>query len=45
MLPFAGPPDLDRAAVALTLGGGVGLFLAGFAALRALTPRRPTTRL
>jgi hypothetical protein len=38
VLPFAGPADLDRAAVALTLGGGLGLFLAGFAALRVLTP-------
>jgi hypothetical protein len=38
VLPFAGPADLDRAAVALTLGGGLGLFVAGFAALRVLTP-------
>ena len=37
VLPFAGPPDLDRAAVALTVGGGVGLFLVGFTVLSALT--------
>ena len=37
VLPFAGAADLDRAAVVLTLGGGFGLFLAGFAALRELT--------
>lgn len=36
VLPFAGPAGLDRAAVALTLGGGLGLFTAGFAALRAV---------
>jgi hypothetical protein len=38
VLPFAGPADLARAAVVGTLGGGVGLFVAGFAALRELTP-------
>jgi hypothetical protein len=38
VLPFAGPPELDRAAVALTLGGGVGLFLSGFAAVGRLSP-------
>ena len=43
VLPFAGPADLDRAAVALALGGGAGLFLAGFAALRELTPAEPAT--
>jgi hypothetical protein len=44
VLPFAGPPDLDRAAVALTVGGGVGLFMAGLAVVSALTAddARPT---
>ena len=42
VLPFIGPADLDRAAVALTLGGGAGLFLAGFAVLRELTPAEPS---
>ena len=37
VLPFAGAPALDRAAVVLTLGGGFGLFVVGFAALRELT--------
>jgi hypothetical protein len=36
-----GDPALDRAAVVLTLGGGLGLFLSGFAALRELSPSTP----
>lgn len=38
VLPFDWPPDLDRATTVLTFGAGAGLFLAGFAALRRLTP-------
>jgi hypothetical protein len=41
VLPFAWAADVDRATVVLTLGGGIGLFLTGFAALRALTPESP----
>jgi hypothetical protein len=37
VLPFAWSPDLDRAATALVVGGGFGLFLAGVLALRALS--------
>lgn len=33
-LPFAGPADLDRLLVALTLGGGLGLAAGGFAHMR-----------
>ena len=33
-LPFAGPGDLDRLLVALTLGGGLGLALGGFDTMR-----------
>jgi hypothetical protein len=38
VLPFAWAADLDRLTVVLTLGAGAGLFLAGFAALRELSP-------
>lgn len=38
VLPFGWSPDLDRVTTALTFGGGLGLFLTGFAVLRALTP-------
>ncbi|GAY12451.1 hypothetical protein [Pseudonocardia sp. N23] len=38
VLPFGWAPDLDRVTTALTFGGGLGLFLTGFAVLRALTP-------
>jgi hypothetical protein len=33
VLPFAWAPDLDRLTLVLTLGGGLGLFLTGLAAL------------
>jgi hypothetical protein len=33
-LPFAGPADVDRALVALVLGGGLGLAAGGFAFMR-----------
>ncbi|MBB5959488.1 hypothetical protein FHS29_006109 [Saccharothrix tamanrassetensis] len=33
-LPFAGPADVDRLLVALTLGGGLGLAAGGFAFMR-----------
>jgi hypothetical protein len=33
-LPFAGPADLDRLLVAITLGGGLGLAAGGFAYMR-----------
>ncbi|GAA3859030.1 hypothetical protein GCM10022243_25930 [Saccharothrix violaceirubra] len=36
-LPFAGPADLDRLLVALTLGGGLGLAVGGFARMRRET--------
>lgn len=38
-LPFAGPGDLDRLLVALTLGGGLGLAVGGFDYMRRETPR------
>ncbi|GAA4547528.1 hypothetical protein [Pseudonocardia xishanensis] len=38
VLPYAWDPTLDRVATAVTVGVGVGLFLTGFAALRAMTP-------
>ncbi|GAY13018.1 hypothetical protein [Pseudonocardia sp. N23] len=38
VLPFGWSPDLDRVTTALTFGGGLGLFLTGFAVLRALSP-------
>ncbi|MFD1150580.1 hypothetical protein [Saccharothrix hoggarensis] len=38
-LPFAGPADLDRLLVALTLGGGLGLAAGGFDSMRRETPR------
>lgn len=38
VLPFGWSADLDRVTTALTFGGGLGLFLTGFAVLRALTP-------
>ncbi|MFD1238087.1 hypothetical protein ACFQ34_32820 [Pseudonocardia benzenivorans] len=41
VLPFGWAPDLDRVTTALTFGGGLGLFLTGFAVLRALTPAPP----
>ncbi|MCE6996607.1 hypothetical protein LZG04_17615 [Saccharothrix sp. S26] len=37
-LPFAGPADLDRLLVALTLGGGLGLAAGGFDYLRRTGP-------
>lgn len=37
VLPFGWAADLDRATTVLTFGGGVGLFLTGFAALDRLT--------
>lgn len=38
-LPFAGPGDLDRLLVALTLGGGLGLAAGGFDRMRREVPR------
>ncbi|QFZ17931.1 hypothetical protein [Saccharothrix syringae] len=38
-LPFAGPADLDRLLVALTLGGGLGLAAGGFNRMRREVPR------
>jgi hypothetical protein len=35
-LPFAGPADVDRLLVALTLGGGLGLAAGGFDYLRRI---------
>lgn len=37
-LPFAGPADLDRLLVALTLGGGLGLAAGGFDNMRKAGP-------
>lgn len=37
VLPFAWNPALDRAAIVLAFGAGIGLFLTGFAVLRKLT--------
>jgi hypothetical protein len=37
-LPFAGPGDLDRLLVALTLGGGLGLAAGGFDNMRRIGP-------
>lgn len=38
VLPYAWAADLDRAAGVATVGIGAGLFLTGFAVLRAMTP-------
>jgi len=38
VLPYAWDPTLDRVATAVTVGVGFGLFLTGFAVLRAMTP-------
>ena len=45
VLPFGGPPDLERALVALALGGGLGVALTAGAALRRQQPglRQPGT--
>lgn len=40
-VPFAGPADLDRLLVAITLGGGAGLAAGGFAAMRRIALSRP----
>ncbi len=42
VLPFGWAADLDRATTVLTFGGGIGLFLTGFAALDRLTDRERT---
>jgi hypothetical protein len=41
VLPFGWSPDLDRAATALVVGGGFGLFVTGILALRALARATP----
>ena len=41
VLPFAGPPVVDRILVVLTLGAGLGVAVAGAAALRTLAQRVP----
>ena len=41
VLPFAGPPVVERLLVVLTLGVGVGVAVAGASALRALAQRTP----
>lgn len=38
VLPYAWDPALDRAATVAAVGIGAGLFLTGFAVLRAMTP-------
>jgi hypothetical protein len=38
VLPYAWDPTLDRISTACTVGIGLGLFLTGFAVLRAMTP-------
>ena len=38
VLPYAWSPTLDRVSTAITVGIGAGLFLTGFAVLRAMTP-------
>jgi hypothetical protein len=44
VLPFAGPPDVERVLVVLTLGAGVGVAVAGAAVLRTLAGRLPAGR-
>ena len=41
VLPFAGPPVVERVLVVLTLGAGVGVAVAGAAVLRTLAQRSP----
>jgi hypothetical protein len=41
VLPFGWSPDLDRAATALVVGGGFGLFVTSILALRALARATP----
>ena len=41
VLPFGWNPNLDRATTALTVGGGVGLFLTGILVTHALSPTAP----
>ena len=41
VLPFGWNPNLDRATIALTVGGGFGLFLTNILSLRALTRAVP----
>jgi hypothetical protein len=41
VLPFAGPPVVERVLVVLTLGAGVGVAVAGAAVLRTLAQRTP----
>jgi hypothetical protein len=38
VLPYGWDPTLDRVATTVTVGVGFGLFLTGFAVLRAMTP-------
>ncbi|ALE82488.1 hypothetical protein [Pseudonocardia sp. HH130629-09] len=38
VLPYGWPPTVDRVSTALAVGIGAGLFLTGFAVLRAMTP-------
>jgi hypothetical protein len=41
VLPFAGPPVLERVLIVLTLGAGVGVAVAGASVLRTLAQRAP----